>query len=40
MLTQRIFIVEDDLKISEMLAETLRKYHYEVETAKDFVVGK
>ncbi|MFC3210424.1 MULTISPECIES: response regulator transcription factor [Planomicrobium] len=36
MLTQRIFIVEDDLKIAEMLAETLRKYHYEVETAKDF----
>ncbi|MCM3612391.1 response regulator transcription factor [Planococcus sp. MERTA32b] len=33
---QRIFIVEDDLKIAEMLAETLRKYHYEVETAKDF----
>ena len=36
MLAQRIFIVEDDLKIAEMLAETLRKYHYEVETAKDF----
>ncbi|WP_341201400.1 response regulator transcription factor [Planomicrobium okeanokoites] len=36
MLTQRIFIVEDDLKIAEMLAETLRKYHYEVKTAKDF----
>lgn len=33
---QRIFIVEDDLKIAELLAETLRKYHYEVETAKDF----
>ncbi len=33
---QRIFIVEDDLKIAAMLAETLRKYHYEVETAKDF----
>ena len=36
MSVQRIFIVEDDLKIAEMLAETLRKYHYEVETAKDF----
>jgi two-component system, OmpR family, response regulator YxdJ len=36
MAAQRIFIVEDDLKIAELLAETLRKYHYEVETAKDF----
>ncbi|MFD1029843.1 response regulator transcription factor [Metaplanococcus flavidus] len=36
MSAQRIFIVEDDLKIAAMLAETLRKYHYEVETAKDF----
>ncbi|ANU11622.1 DNA-binding response regulator [Planococcus antarcticus DSM 14505] len=36
MAVQRIFIVEDDLKIAELLAETLRKYHYEVETAKDF----
>lgn len=36
MTEQRIFIVEDDLKIAAMLAETLRKYHYEVETAKDF----
>ncbi|RLQ85070.1 response regulator transcription factor [Planomicrobium sp. Y74] len=36
MSAQRIFIVEDDLKIAEMLAETLRKYHYDVETAKDF----
>ena len=36
MSAQRIFIVEDDLKIAEMLADTLRKYHYEVETAKDF----
>lgn len=36
MTAQRIFIVEDDLKIAEMLAETLRKYHYEVETAKKF----
>jgi OmpR family two-component system response regulator YxdJ len=36
MAAQRIFIVEDDLKIAELLADTLRKYHYEVETAKDF----
>ncbi|MCJ1909262.1 response regulator transcription factor [Planococcus ruber] len=36
MAAQRIFIVEDDLKIAALLAETLRKYHYEVETAKDF----
>ena len=36
MSVQRIFIVEDDLKIAELLAETLRKYHYEVETAKNF----
>lgn len=36
MANRRIFIVEDDLKIAAMLAETLRKYHYEVETAKDF----
>ncbi|MDN7228638.1 response regulator transcription factor [Planococcus sp. N064] len=36
MAAQRIFIVEDDLKIAAMLAETLRKYHYDVETAKDF----
>lgn len=36
MAAQRILIVEDDLKIAALLAETLRKYHYEVETAKDF----
>lgn len=36
MAAQRILIVEDDLKIAELLAETLRKYHYEVATAKDF----
>jgi OmpR family two-component system response regulator YxdJ len=36
MADRRIFIVEDDLKIAALLAETLRKYHYEVETAKDF----
>lgn len=32
----RIFIVEDDRKIAELLADTLRKYHYEVEIIKDF----
>ncbi|HSI66746.1 MAG TPA: response regulator transcription factor [Planococcus sp. (in: firmicutes)] len=36
MTAKRIFIVEDDLKIAALLAETLRKYHYEVATAKDF----
>ncbi|MTD31650.1 winged helix-turn-helix domain-containing protein [Planomicrobium sp. YIM 101495] len=36
MTVQRIFIVEDDLKIAELLADNLRKYHYEVQTAKDF----
>ncbi|WP_404337114.1 response regulator [Planococcus rifietoensis] len=33
---QRIFIVEDDAKIASLLSDTLRKYHYQVETAKDF----
>ncbi|WP_341960528.1 response regulator transcription factor [Planococcus maritimus] len=33
---QRIFIVEDDTKIASLLSDTLRKYHYHVETAKDF----
>lgn len=32
----RIFIVEDDPKIASLLAETLRKYQYEVETIVDF----
>ncbi|MEG0381442.1 MAG: DNA-binding response regulator, partial [Kurthia sp.] len=32
----RILIVEDDLKIASMLAETLRKYHYEVATVEAF----
>lgn len=32
----RIFIVEDDPKIASLLAETLRKYQYEVETIEDF----
>ena len=32
----RIFIVEDDLKIASLLADTLRKYQYEVETITKF----
>lgn len=32
----RIFIVEDDSKIASLLAETLRKYQYEVETVESF----
>ena len=32
----RILIVEDDTKIASLLAETLRKYQYEVETIEDF----
>lgn len=32
----RIFIVEDDVKIASLLAETLKKYQYEVEIAKNF----
>lgn len=32
----RILIVEDDLKIASMLADTLRKYHYEVQTVQAF----
>lgn len=34
--TNRIFIVEDDIKIATLLAETLRKYQYEVEIVKNF----
>ncbi|MGE7625418.1 response regulator [Viridibacillus sp. NPDC096237] len=34
--TQRILIVEDDLKIASLLADTLRKYHYEVKTVESF----
>ncbi|CAM3279579.1 response regulator transcription factor [Filibacter tadaridae] len=34
--TKRIFIVEDDLKIAQLLADTLRKYQYEVAIVKDF----
>ncbi|MFC4713990.1 winged helix-turn-helix domain-containing protein [Planococcus dechangensis] len=33
---QRIFIVEDDAKIAALLSDTLRKYHYRVETVTDF----
>lgn len=33
---QRIFIVEDDAKIAALLSDTLRKYHYQVETVTDF----
>lgn len=32
----RIFIVEDDRKIAELLADTLRKYQYDVEIVEDF----
>ena len=32
----RIFIVEDDPKIASLLADTLRKYQYDVETVQDF----
>lgn len=32
----RIFIVEDDIKIASLLADTLRKYQYEVEIVQNF----
>jgi len=32
----RIFIVEDDRKIAQLLAETLRKYQYDVAIVEDF----
>ncbi|WP_332648587.1 response regulator transcription factor [Lysinibacillus sp. 54212] len=32
----RIYIVEDDMKIASLLAETLRKYQYEVATVQCF----
>lgn len=32
----RIFIVEDDVKIASLLAETLRKYQYDVAIVSDF----
>lgn len=34
--TTRIFIVEDDQKIASLLADTLRKYQYEVEIVNSF----
>ena len=34
--TARIFIVEDDQKIASLLADTLRKYQYEVEIVQNF----
>lgn len=34
--THRIFIVEDDLKIASLLANTLRKYQYDVEIVNNF----
>ncbi|MFS0575560.1 response regulator transcription factor [Sporosarcina sp. 179-K 3D1 HS] len=33
---QRIFIVEDDRKIAQLLADTLRKYQYDVAVIEDF----
>ena len=34
--TTRIFIVEDDQKIASLLADTLRKYQYDVEIVQNF----
>ncbi|HWI47233.1 MAG TPA: response regulator transcription factor [Rummeliibacillus sp.] len=34
--THRILIVEDDLKIATLLADTLRKYHYDVQAVESF----
>lgn len=34
--THRVLVVEDDKKIAALLADTLRKYHYEVHTIEDF----
>ncbi|PZX04928.1 DNA-binding response OmpR family regulator [Psychrobacillus insolitus] len=36
MTMHRVLVVEDDRKISLLLAEQLRKYHYEVQTIEDF----
>ena len=32
----RIFIVEDDKKIAQLLADTLSKYQYEVQIIEDY----
>lgn len=36
MASHRILIIEDDTKIATMLADTLRKYQYEVAVVEDF----
>ncbi|MGX9135850.1 winged helix-turn-helix domain-containing protein [Rummeliibacillus sp. JY-2-4R] len=36
MTTHRILIVEDDLKIASLLADTLIKYHYDVQKVESF----
>lgn len=36
MITHRVLVVEDDRKIAALLADTLRKYHYEVHTIENF----
>ncbi|WP_203245913.1 response regulator transcription factor [Sporosarcina beigongshangi] len=36
MVNHRIFIVEDDRKIAQLLADTLRKYQYDVAIVEDF----
>ena len=36
MTAHRIYIVEDDRKIASLLADTLRKYQYEVQIVEDF----
>ncbi len=36
MTMHRVLVVEDDRKISLLLADQLRKYHYEVQTIEDF----
>ena len=32
----RVFIVEDDVKIASLLADTLKKYQYDVEVVQNF----
>lgn len=36
MIKHRIYIVEDDVKIASLLAETLKKYQYEVTVVQNF----